>query len=105
MHTPGPWTILARNRLLRDRKVPGFDVTQANGEMWDRECICDKATEHDARLIAAAPELLEACKHLERYVRTGEAGRYGFAVTFPPDDESLAVLRAAIAKAEATVDP
>jgi len=54
--TPGPWRILARNRILRDRKQPGFDVQQ-HAEDGLGDFICEKATEADAALIAASPEM------------------------------------------------
>ena len=58
-HTPGPWTLLARNRVNRQRE-PMFDVVSGKAE--NTEIVCDKAREVDARLIAAAPDLLAACR-------------------------------------------
>lgn len=55
-HTPGPWSIDALHCLLRfARKSYGG----WNDEIKDDEFFPD---EDDARLIAAAPELLEALK-------------------------------------------
>ena len=53
-HTPGPWYLNPR----------GW-VVQSTGDIVTRlECSYNK--EADARLIAAAPELLEALEELER---------------------------------------
>lgn len=100
-HTPGPWQISTPHGRMggRDFLLQGadsrtvFDTLAADA--WPLSAA-------DARLIAAAPELLAACKHLERYVRTGEAGPEGYVVIFPVKDNALALLRAAIAKAEGT---
>ena len=50
-HTPGPWTLV-------------FDVDGPPGFIWGKTtCVCDFGKDvpkpEDARLIAAAPELLE----------------------------------------------
>jgi hypothetical protein len=59
-HTPGPWRILPRNQRLRSRGfVPGFDVQQVVPDGLG-DFICDKVTEADAYLIAAAPDMLAA---------------------------------------------
>lgn len=51
-HTPGPWTWTPYAR-------PGaMDGAEVKGE---KEYICAPYTKANARLIAAAPELLEAC--------------------------------------------
>lgn len=58
-------------------------------------------SEADARLIAAAPELLEACKALHRM--------YGISIDGQPwevpDDDPINLARAAIAKAEGQEPP
>ena len=81
-HTPGPWYLNSR----------GW-VVQSTGDIVTRlECSNNK--EADARLIAAAPELLAALESvlpdLEHYVAT-----HG-----PGPDKRLAIARAAIAKAK-----
>lgn len=89
-HTPGPWHAVAnggddddeRLRIIvaRDR----YGDSSAIGEVYDPD-PCNGDIEANARLIAAAPELLEACKQ---------------AAVFFEDDEGIAqVLLAAIAKA------
>ena len=68
-HTPGPW------RMIRDD--PGYG-TVFSYEIWaeqyrakganligtitGRGCLADRVVEANARLIAAAPELLKACR-------------------------------------------
>lgn len=63
-HTPGPWYVAHRgpeNRLICNR-----DITVA--EVLD-DCHPDADQElANARLIAAAPELLEACQALVRAI-------------------------------------
>lgn len=78
LHTPGPWTLQELDgdevyMIGLPQKV-GFkvvaEVTFGYDEPWDTQ-------QHaNARLIAAAPDLLEALKRLTRaYVSTMESGR------------------------------
>lgn len=66
-HTPGPW-----------RKA-GYSIVKGSGH---RHVIADtymqsniKITEANARLIAAAPELLSACKDVMAMIRDGQLVR------------------------------
>ncbi len=64
-HTPGPWSIGAHD------KNGQLQVLGAEGDLVcvaTHECVGDKEIEmgHNARLISAAPEMLEALK-LARY--------------------------------------
>lgn len=89
-YTPGPWFV-------------------ADGDGEDDECgigtkpgqfdIAQMVWRHDARLIAAAPELLDALKYLTlRYIALiREAGCYRWN---PETDSEVVNARAAIAKAE-----
>lgn len=97
-HTPGPWSLRGYNLETLDFAV------SATGQMVDfdiyppmskkhmmpiasvQHCFNGKACEANARLIAAAPDLLEA---LRNYVD-------GCSLSV----DALAVARAAIAKAE-----
>ena len=97
-HNPGPWTIageaandMAGSAIIHDAN--GFPV--ASTRSWIKE-------QHDAnaRLVAAAPELLAACKlqvaNIEQWLETGVPASA---------DESQQIynaLKAAIAKAEGT---
>ena len=61
LHTPGPWFI---ERRTRDNETPYYWVTASEGNGWANDrymSVSGCIDEHDARLIAAAPELLEAC--------------------------------------------
>lgn len=96
-HTPGPWTIFAD-------KGAAVCILPAErpGEVCSFEGRGGPEREADARLIAAAPELLEACKLYWNAVDLMNDG---------PDDSDVAlasgwfqkaqtIARAAIAKAE-----
>lgn len=58
-HTPGPWHLRYNGKHDGDRSVVGRsrDICAMDGGPSD-----DMETLANARLIAAAPELLEACK-------------------------------------------
>ena len=58
-HTPGPWVA---NIPPTDRMAPTVDAV--DGEVCTCECGVNRTNRHNARLIAAAPELLEACEDL-----------------------------------------
>lgn len=83
-HTPGPWTL--------DTVANGWMLV-ANGQDITAEAF--DATEADARLIAAAPELLEALQSLTRAL--AEAG----LDTMPGD--TMADVRTASEDALATI--
>ena len=91
-HTPGPWLIETFTRPNRG------EVTQVSAfsEDGNRILCCDvqsfKKIE-DSRLIAAAPELLEA---LHLAVKMAETGMCDFN---PHDEYVMNKARAAIAKA------
>lgn len=93
-HTPGPWKAESRNygmaRVLCGRRVIAGSIT---GEP-DGEAMAN------ARLIAAAPDLLAACKEAAQFITIGI--EYGYIVT--PQEGTreawcLDVIHAAIAKA------
>ncbi len=76
-HTPGPWTI-------RDNEngTLGIDATEPDGTPCQPARINGDATDSvygpvtraNARLIAAAPDLLEACKEMATWIeQNGEA--------------------------------
>jgi hypothetical protein len=59
-HTPGPWELLQeRDYLNLQEKDTNLVIAQFMG-----------ASNEDARLIAAAPELLEQCKLFEKLLST-----------------------------------
>lgn len=87
-YTPGPWKVLRGPDAIRPA------VTAVDPETGRVMFVCKLATLADARLIAAAPELLEALKELVN-TREQHAGRVE-----PGSDGRYARARAAIAKAE-----
>ena len=105
-HTPGPWEVVAdhpQNACLKiqpvNRQYGGDEVATIYGVQDDCRCVDDVWTEQpirdaNARLIAAAPELLAACEAWVTYLDSDdELGSR--------DDEEvmMAAFRAAIAKA------
>lgn len=88
-HTKGPWHVNSRDDTVRSKdSIRIADIDVINGE-WGDNCPESQA---NARLIAAAPELLQACK--------------AALVTMADDDlyercrETFKTVESAIAKAE-----
>jgi hypothetical protein len=95
-HTPAPWTVGTPNLY-----------TKLNIGIWgDDYVICDMCEDGhsvaeqvaNARLIASAPELLEALKDLLRDLDTVDS--YALNETVLPIWEDIARAKAIIAKAE-----
>ena len=87
-HTPGPWLVgLAHTKEdggdgYFEIEAPVLGVRSAASGDFGRVAVVEFATEADARLMAAAPELLEALKRLVTGMERGvtfssqvEAGR------------------------------
>ena len=89
-HTPGPWVIIGRS-IYQVEEVGGREVVHGNG-IKGRDDANEAAA--NARLLAAAPELLEALKWAIHHVENV------FALAGPHDRElpQLEHARAAIAK-------
>jgi len=87
-HTPGPWVVY--------ELIDGYDIRSPEAECWvatasDPEAVWGAiGREEDARLIAAAPEMLEALENLLK-VHEGKDGTQHNAAD---------IARAAIAKAK-----
>lgn len=60
-HTPGPWVASHIGETGFSRSVPVYQVRSSDPQYT---AIVDAAGEADARLIAAAPELLEVLKYV-----------------------------------------
>jgi hypothetical protein len=92
-HTPGPWEVrVHRGRTL---KVESHIAVHGPGNNTIAVMVIGGFfTEKDARLIAAAPDLLEACEQAECWL-TAERDNPGQA----SPKELLRVLATAIAKA------
>jgi hypothetical protein len=96
-HTPGPW------KVDQQRRAHGYNVAVFSGDIAvadvpgiGKDPANDPEADANARLIAAAPELLGALDDLAWIV---EAGRVE-PVARAEVDERLERARAAIAKAE-----
>jgi hypothetical protein len=92
-HTPGPWKIKnGHNYSILDSQNRAVAFTSFGAE------ICDVA---NARLIAAAPDLLDACKHLNAvcfdFAECNANGKTEFDTDVMID--AIETMRAAIAKA------
>lgn len=109
-HTPGPWVFESRNgdHPLNDQDGWGCDGLWAvnggfilgAGPGWDRSYVAPD--DSDARLIATAPDLLEA---LMECVEDSEAavGQYvqAYGETYRP--KRLAAMRETVRKARAAI--
>ena len=65
-HTPGPWHAADDGGEVFDAEY--IPVCYMNGIGQASEFITEKEAEANARLIAAAPELLEACIEMRGYL-------------------------------------
>ena len=99
-HTPGPW-IVKKNIDGIYAGTMSLVATESSGEIVGPRQLRYQAVgcvEANARLIAAAPDLLEALSKLtEMYcqmVHSGDCGNWN-----PEDDIEIQEARAAIAKA------
>ena len=94
-HTPGPWELKAESEHLGGR-VRKLQVLASHGLAGNRELFCrfgpDDTDKANARLIAAAPELLAALEDLVQ-CSPDDIDSWGF-------NDALAKARAAIAKAK-----
>jgi hypothetical protein len=90
-HTPAPWSI----EWDHQSNSPEFIRAFVDGEMEDIAIISPDTPLANARLIAAAPELLDSLKDLENILSCKPYDR---------DEQKLLVIaRAAIAKAKGEI--
>ena len=90
-HTPGPWKHVRATNNGSGGYIDSDDV-QICEIAWQHDTAIDKA---NARLIAAAPDLLEALISVEEYVSSTEKDHHGPSLT----------AQAAIAKATGEPSP
>lgn len=90
-NTPGPWT------AAKDGEGSRGDIYHVSADLGtvDGAAVCEFCYEADARLIAAAPDLLAACEALLRFA---ESVRPGGGV-LAGEHDMLRDARAAISKA------
>ena len=91
-HTPGPWT----------QDSLGGTTVWASGKRAVAQCTGFERSENvaNARLIAAAPELLDALRELVAEHDERNAGRDPARDGHSPDTGGVVLARAALAKAE-----
>lgn len=99
-HTPGPWTIAERSKFDRDDE-PSFEIVADDAAAFVAALVPNEA---DARLIAAAPDLLAA---LEALVEKGETPHplSGRAPTVRAEDIPAALAAIEKAKGSETAAP
>ena len=103
-HTPGPWHM--QDRYCK-RGISGIDIVDKDGSLIC--CLPDGASIKggyafpkqlvNARLIAAAPELLEACKAVINYAVDCQNPKREAEFYFQQADKITDKVKAAIAKA------
>lgn len=106
-HTPGPWAINGTEQIpdLTDTGTLRHAVIRSEGERWTALVeIEDKEGEANARLIAAAPELLEALQmivaRIDYYSALPSEQRPGIEQwEYTQGSSDMAVARMAIRKA------
>ena len=105
-HTPGPWhyqgvgsgyEITARTSL--GAKFAGYHIATVIKDSPGFEPVSRETTEANARLIAAAPELLAALEHAEHYLRLRLTGLEYGGYEWNAAQSAHNAARAAIAKA------
>ncbi len=69
MHTKGPWKVVKRQPDNMNSWLPGWDIVGTDGEVATVFQHGDEELEeHQANLIAAAPELLEALDGFTQFI-------------------------------------
>lgn len=104
-HTPGPWEAIDHETSVR--KEPGKTFVFAPGQetlVADCHCLYGQSvaeSEANARLIAAAPELLRIVAMMKEWLDAGSSEVH-FDTMMPDesDDTLESAVRAAITKAE-----
>lgn len=97
-HTPGPWRFQREHTVSFDGSGDvAFPIYNTSGKFAH---VATAMSEANARLITAAPELLEACKAALEFT---PAAWKNLKQTHDAENEYVVRLRAAIAKAEGTV--
>ena len=96
-HTPGPWKVEPAYYVGHDE---GETEVSAYFPEFDKWCRIANCYDENVTLIAAAPELLEACKNALEWGESEIHSEYSGCSMFNKRLEELDFVRAAIAKAE-----
>jgi hypothetical protein len=98
IHTPGPWeaTPKCRSEKIKNRwkMLPSHSVWSEKDTIWIADRVDNPA---DARLIAAAPDMLAALKAAQF------AFGFGSSATLQQQQDAAEAITAAIIKAEVAV--
>lgn len=99
-HTPGPWQIYARAHLTV-KGATGFVVASCGGYLNNQRDDLDVELSANAKLIAAAPDLLEALVEVTASLAWNAHGECRAIHEGPimPSSGAVEMARAAIAKA------
>lgn len=91
-HTPGPWRYVTETDFNGEFFGCGVATSEGGPEfIWFDDCIDDETDIANARLIAAAPDML----------RTLKSADFAFELAgYAPDSIARESIRAVIAKAE-----
>jgi 23S rRNA maturation mini-RNase III len=99
-HTPGPWKVISRagysGHCVADNYTRSVAAFPSNSKRDETE------RDANARLIAAAPDLLAALQDIIGLAEAHSRKRGRNPIAQASVDASMAVARAAIAKAEGT---
>jgi hypothetical protein len=102
-HTPGPWKAVDdvdEGVWVSPQNTNNNIICDIVGRIWDPEAKATQITDEDienARLIAAAPDMLEA---LEKVIDLAKANRDDDGIFDEQDEEYFKIATAAIAKAK-----
>ena len=107
-HTPGPWEFGRCKQITGIRTIAGWFIGRTGGrkplldigEVYLFASQNEGEQEANARLIAAAPELLEACQSMDADLN--DPGCW-IGALMSPNPKTVDLIRAAIAKATGTV--
>lgn len=99
-HTPGPWRVREVTKLHADGSTT-LEAHEVRG--GNRVIVVDVTEEADARLIAAAPEMLDALDHiggLSRALRQGGPDPMDLQGLSDALEEAVDLANALVARAE-----
>lgn len=69
-HTPGPWHFTANMYGINNKRVYGVEDKNSPFPEGVANCGFGIGSEANARLIAAAPELLQACQEFVEHIKS-----------------------------------